>query len=90
MYIRIIMCKIVGFQKIMWHNTRRSTKSETDTNLFIFIELWILFYIYIYIEREREREREREVQYLGDVLWVPLLRFYNVDFFSRDESVFFN
>ena len=54
--IRIIMCKIVGFQKIMWHNTRRSTKSETDTNLFIFIELWILFYIYIYIERERERD----------------------------------
>ena len=30
------MCKIIGFQKIIWHNTRRSTKSETDTNLLIY------------------------------------------------------
>ena len=43
------MCKIVGFQKIIWHNTRRSTKGEMDTDLFIFTKLWFYIYIYIYI-----------------------------------------
>ena len=36
-YIKIMRCKIVRFQKLMWHNIMRSTKSKKS---FDFTLLW--------------------------------------------------
>ena len=35
-------CKIVRFQKLMWHNIMRSTKSQKASVLYIYIYIYIL------------------------------------------------
>ena len=51
-YIKIMMCKIMRFQKLMWYNIMRSTKNQKSFS-------FTLYYRFVHWQlRERERERE--------------------------------
>ena len=44
-YIKIIRCKIVRFQKLMWHNIMRSTKSKKSFDF----TLYYRYRLYLYL-----------------------------------------
>ena len=40
-YIKIMRCKIMRFQKLMWRNMMRSTKSQKASVLYYSIDMWL-------------------------------------------------